>query len=66
MTETNDRDEAGVIRFIATFPPTNTAITKNGQDGMRITLDIDESNVMEALRVIGLCNKQIEVTMREY
>ena len=55
---TNDKP----IVFKASFAPMQSAI-KVGDDGMRITLDIPESELSQALLLIALRGKVMQVTI---
>lgn len=50
------------IEFNASFPQIQSAIS-TGNDGMRIKLDIPESDIVEALKLIMLKNKAFKVTV---
>lgn len=50
------------IRFAANFPPMQAAI-KVGSDGMRITLDIPESEMAAALHLVTMRDKVLNVTI---
>lgn len=52
-----------VVSFLASFPPIQSAI-KVGQDGMRIQLDIPESEMANALPLLGLRDCVLEVTVK--
>ncbi len=45
-------EKKAVAEFIAYFPPIQSAI-KRGADGMRITLDIPETEVVNALKLLA-------------
>ena len=49
------------IEFLAAFPPIQSAI-KIGQDGMRIQLDIPESELGAAVRLLTMRGKVLKVT----
>ena len=49
--------------FKATIPPIMSGI-KTGGDGMRVQFDIDESNMGEAVKLIGMRGLLLEVTVR--
>lgn len=57
---TNDKP----IVFKASFADTQSAI-KSGNDGMRITLDIPESDLMNALQLYALRGKVMQVTITQ-
>lgn len=50
------------ISFLASFPPIQSAI-KIGDTGMRITLDIPESELPKAIKIITLREAVIQVTV---
>lgn len=50
------------IAFIASFPPIQSAI-KIGQDGMRIQLDVPESEMPNALPLLMMRGKALRVTV---
>ena len=54
------------VTFLATFPPTATAIQMHGDGGMRITMDIPETEVGKALPVMKWRGAQMEVTIEEH
>lgn len=49
--------------FEAVFPSTQSAIRVHGDAGMRIELDIDESNVPRALDVMLWRNRRLKITV---
>ena len=51
-----------VLTFLASFPPIQGAI-KRGQDGMRIQLDIPESEMANAVELIGMMNVVLKITV---
>ena len=55
------------ISFVATLPATESAIKVHGQSGMRITLDVPESEVRKGhvLRILTMREKQMTVTVEE-
>jgi hypothetical protein len=53
----------GTAVFMATIPPIMSGI-KTGGDGMRVQFDIDESNIGEAVKLIGMRGELLEVTVR--
>lgn len=61
------RNESSIdsVKFIATFPPTATAIQMHGDGGMRICLDISETEVGKALPVMKWRGVQMEVSIQE-
>jgi hypothetical protein len=52
------------IEFLASFPPIQSAI-KRGQDGMRIQLDIPESEMPNAVRLLALMSKRLRIRVTE-
>jgi hypothetical protein len=52
------------IEFLASFPPIQSAI-KRGQDGMRIQLDIPESEMPNAVRLLALMSKRLRIRIVE-
>lgn len=50
--------------FLACLPDIQSAI-KIGSDGMRIQLDIPETEKPKAIPVIGMTHKILEITIRE-
>jgi len=50
------------VTFLASFPPIQSAI-KIGVDGMRIQLDIPESELAAAVRLLALRDQVIKVTV---
>ena len=48
--------------FLASFPPIQGAI-KRGQDGMRIQLDIPESEMANAVELIGMMNAVLKISV---
>jgi hypothetical protein len=59
-------DDTPAIKFIATFPHINSAISIHGECGMRITLDVADSELVNALMAIRMRDKQMQVTIEEY
>lgn len=58
----NDKSEASKVQFLAAFPPIQSAI-KIGQDGMRIQLDIPETEMENAIALIALRDVVLRVTV---
>ncbi len=52
------------IEFTASIPPIQSAIN-TGSDGMRIKLDIPETDISQAIRLITLRGKAFKVTVEE-
>ena len=50
------------VSFLASFPPIQSAI-KVGQDGMRIQFDIPESEMGNAVELLGLRDCVLRVTV---
>lgn len=50
------------ITFLASFPPIQSAI-KVGQDGMRIQLDIPETEMANAVELLAMRNVVLKVTV---
>jgi len=60
MTETDNKP----IVFLASFPPIQSAIKIYGSnDGMRIQLDIPESEMGQAVQLLALRDKVLKVTI---
>jgi hypothetical protein len=54
------------IEFLASFPPIQSAIKITGnRDGMRIILDIPETEIGEAARLILMRESAFKVTIEE-
>ena len=51
-----------VVTFLASFPPIQSAI-KRGNDGMRIQLDIPESEMVNAVELLAMMNVVLKVTI---
>jgi len=55
-----------LIEFIATLPPIQSAMSVSGNgDGMRIKLDIPESEVPKAIKLMLLANSTFKVQITE-
>ena len=52
------------VSFLASFPPIQSAI-KVGQDGMRIQLDIPESEMANAIGLLGMRECILVVTVQK-
>ena len=53
------------ITLIASIAPVQTAININGTyEGLRIKLDIPETNLLDALRLLAVRETPLEVTIR--
>lgn len=50
------------ITFLASFPPIQSAI-KVGQDGMRLQLDVPETEMANAVELLALRGKVLRVTV---
>jgi len=53
------------VTFTAVFPAIQAAIRFHGEGGMRITLDIDESQVGEAAALLMWRGKVMKITVEE-
>ena len=53
------------ITFLATIPPTETAIKVHGESGARVMLDISDTELLDFLPAINLRGKVIKVTLEE-
>jgi len=51
------------ITFEAVIPSTVSAIRIHGDEGMRLTLDIDETNLPEALQIVCWRGGPLRVTI---
>lgn len=51
-----------IVTFLASFPPIQSAI-KVGQDGMRIQLDIPESEMGNAIELLAMRDQVLRVTL---
>lgn len=52
------------ITFLASFPPIQSAIKRDGSGGgMRIQLDIPESQMAQAALLFAMVQKQLKVTV---
>ena len=59
------KDTPQAITFRAAFPPIQSAIKRHGGgDGLRIQLDIHESDMADAIGLMALTNSVLEVTVR--
>lgn len=52
------------IQFMASIPPIQSAIN-TGSDGMRVKLDIPETDIAQAIKLITLRGKAFKVTIEE-
>jgi len=50
--------------FLASIPLTATAIRIHGEGGLRLTLDVPESSLPEALALIGMRGETLRVTVK--
>jgi hypothetical protein len=55
-------DSEAKVQFLASFPPIQSAI-KIGQDGMRIQLDIPETEMENAIALIALRDVVLRVAV---
>jgi len=51
------------ITFEAVIPSTVSAIRIHGDEGMRLTLDVDETNLPEALQIVCWRGEPLRVTI---
>jgi len=51
------------ITFEAVLPSTQSAIRVHGESGMRIELDVDETNLPEALKLVLWRERVLRVTI---
>lgn len=58
----SEGESKSVIAFLASFPPIQSAI-KVGSDGMRIQLDIPETEVPNAIDLLAMRGKVLRVTV---
>jgi hypothetical protein len=56
------KDEKGEVEFLASLPPIQSAI-RIGQDGMRIQLDVPETEMGNAIRLMTWRDKILKVTI---
>jgi hypothetical protein len=55
------------IRFLATFPPIQSAIKVDGSGGgMRIQLDIPESEMGQAVLLLAMREQILDITVKTY
>lgn len=52
------------ITFEAVIPSNMSALRIHGESGMRVTLDVDETNLPEALKLVLWRNRILTVTVR--
>ena len=52
------------VTFLASFPPIQSAI-KRGNDGMRIQLDIPETEMANAVELLAMMNVVLKVTIED-
>ena len=52
------------LRFLASLPPIQGAV-KQGPDAMRITLEVPRTEVPNALGIMTMHGKRLEVTIKE-
>lgn len=53
------------LTFAAYLPEKQSAIAIHGRDGARVTLDIPESDIAAAARLLLLRDKPLKVTIEE-
>lgn len=53
------------VTFLASFPPIQSAIKVAGDGGMRIQLDIPESEMATAVKLLGFRDVLLQVTVKE-
>lgn len=50
--------------FAASFPPIQSAILRTGNgDGLRVKLDVPESEMAEGVKLFGMVGKRLKVTI---
>lgn len=59
----NGDDENERAAFMAVMPSTVSAMQIHGDEGMRFQLDVDESNLAEALKIVMWRGKVLKVTI---
>ncbi len=52
-----------MIKFTASIPDSRSAIKIDGKEGMKITLEIPETHIGNAIRVVNMRNKLLTVTI---
>jgi len=57
----SEQDHA--ITFLAVIPSNMTAIRIHGESGMRLTLDVDEQSLPEALKLVLWRERVLRVTV---
>ena len=51
-------------QFVASFPPIQSAIKRTGNgDGMRVQLDIPETEMAEGIKLFGMTGQRLRVTI---
>lgn len=56
-----------VIRFLGTFPPIQSAIKVDGSGGgMRIQIDIPESEMGQAVLLLAMREQILDITVKTY
>lgn len=60
MSKTNNEPQ---ITFLATFPQIQSAVKVHGSDGMRIQLDVPESEMMNAIGLLGMRDVVLKITV---
>lgn len=57
------KSSGGAIVFLASFPPIQSAIKVSGDGGIRIQLDIPETEVPNAVDLLAMRGKVLKVTV---
>ena len=58
-------EKAKSVTFLATIPPSETAIKIHGEGGARIMLDISESDIGAFLPAVAFRQRRLQVTFTE-
>lgn len=61
-TQPNTSDSLNTATFRASIPPIMSGI-KTGADGMRVQFDIPESDMGEAVKLVGMRGQRLRVTV---
>ena len=60
----NSNTDLNTATFLASFPPIQTAIKRTGNsDGMRVQLDIPETEMGEGAKLLGMTGRVLKVTV---